>query len=242
MFGLVGAVVGTLAGIKTKEKEKKAKEKAIERMTRANIQSAEQLAAAGREAEADILRANQDAAVTAGMAAVEAEEALTPFADSNAFLQAQEEILSGLPVDDAFTQSIRQASTDFVRSRPEFNLSGPVGEELENQAGLTAQGMSPAMTQARLGAGQQGLAGVADVAQARRRGFQRLGDLAGSQAAQRAGVLIGQAPQLAQLSSGAREGRLLSDVVSQQYKTGVLEDLAGLAGTAFGTLMNRKPA
>ena len=233
------AVVSAAASIKAQRDQRKAERDAAQRIERANIESVEQLAEAGRLAEADIIRANKDAAISAGLAAMEAERALTPFADSEAFNRAQEEILSGLPVDDAFAQSIRQASTDFVRSRPEFDTSGKVGTELERQASITASGLSPEMTQDRLGAGQQGIAALTDIAQARQRGFQRLGDIAGSQATQRAGVIMGQTPQLAQLTTGAREARLLGDVAGQKFRTGVAESLAGLGGQLFGLRSRR---
>ena len=142
--------------------------------------------------------------------------------------------MGGLPISGEIANSIRQASTDFVRSRPEFNLSGPVGAELKRQADLSVSAATPAFTDAMLGAGQQGLAAMSDIAQIEQRGLQRLGDIAGSQAVQRAGVLVGQTPELAQLATGATEARLLGDVAGQQFQTSAAESLSGLAGQLYG--------
>lgn len=239
MGTLAVAVIGTAATIKSQRDQKKAQQNAAREQARANIESANQLARAGRLAEADILRANAEAAETAAMAAIEAEQPLLPFAESMSFQRAQDEILSGLPIDDAISSSIRQASTDFVRSRPEFNLSGPVGEAIETEADIIASGAQPSFTSGRLGMGQQGLAALADVAQVRQRGFQRLGDIVGSQASQRANVLTGQTAGLADLATGASEARLLGDVAAQQYRTGVGEQLANLGGQLYSLNRNR---
>ena len=92
---------------------------------------------------------------------------------------------------------------------------------------------TPQFRQALTAAGQQGLAGIADVSQIRQRGFQRLGDIAGSQAGQRASVLVGSTPQLADLAQGAGEARLLGDVAGQRFQASALEFVGKLGGQLF---------
>jgi len=234
MAAITSAVIATAVALKAQRDNKQAQQRAASSQRRANIEAAETLSNAGRKAEADILLANENAAITAGLAAQEAEQAMTPFADTQAFQRAQEDILSGLPVSGEIANSIKQASTDFIRSRPEFNLSGPVGREVERQGDLAVSSATPAFTDSMIGAGQQGLAATSDIAQIRQRGLQRLGDIAGSQAAQRSSVLIGQTPELAQLATGANEARLLGDVAGQQFQSSAAESLAGLAGQVYG--------
>lgn len=234
MAAITSAVVSTAVAIKAQRDQKKAQQSAAAAQRQANIESADILAKAGREAEADILRASGEAAVTAGLAAQEAEAALIPFADTEAFRRAQNDILGGLPISGEIANSIKQASTDFIRSRPEFNLSGPVGREVERQGDLAVSAATPAFSSSMIGAGQQGLAATSDIAQIRQRGLQRLGDIAGSQAAQRATVLVGQTPELARLATGASEARVLGDVAGQNFQANAAESLAGLAGQIFG--------
>jgi hypothetical protein len=234
MAVITTAVIATAVALKAQRDNRKAQQRAASAQRRANIESAAILEKAGRASEADILEANALAIESADLAAQEAQEALLPFADTQAFKQAQDQIMGGLPVSGAIADSIRQASTDFIRERPEFDLSGPVGSELERQGDLAVSSATPAFNSSLLGAGQQGLAASSDIAQINQRGFQRLGDIVGSQAAQRASVLVGQTPELARLATGASEARLLGDAAGQQFQASAAESLAGLAGTISG--------
>lgn len=233
MAAVTSAVVGTVAAVSSSRQQKKAQQSAANDQARAAIESAELLERAGREGEADILRTSAEAARTAAQAASEAEDPISQFADPTALIQAQEEIIGNLPVSGAIADSIRQSSLEFIQSRPEFSLEGPVGSEVERQADLAVGAATPQFRDALTAEGQKGLAGISDVSQIRQRGFERLGDIAGSQATQRASALVGATPQLANLAQSAGESRLLGDVAGQQFQTSAVESVAGLSGQLF---------
>lgn len=230
MAVITSAVIGTAVALNAQRENENAQQAAASSQRRANIEAAETLDRAGRESEAEILRANIEASVSSGLAAQEAADALTPFADSNAFKLAQESIISNLPVSGAIADSIRSASTDFIKSRPEFNLTSPVAAELDRQGDLAVSSASPAFDSSLQGAGQSDLAVIGDLSQIEQRGLQRLGDIAGSTGAQRASVLVGQTPELARLATGAQSARLLGDVAGQQFQSSAAGSLANLAG------------
>jgi len=225
------AVVGLGLALKGQQDNKKAQQNAANEQRQGAIQSANLLDKAGRSAEADILRQSALAAETSQLGATEAAAQLEPFADLQAVQRAQEEFIGNLPVSGAIADSIRQASTDFIRTRPEiFNLSPIVSREVDRQGDLSVSAASPQFRQNLLAAGQQGLAATSDVARIKSAGLQRLSDLEGGAASQRAGALVGANPQLSQLSASANEARLLSGVAGQRAQTQGLETLAGLAG------------
>ena len=233
MAAITSAVVGTAIAVKGSRDSKKANQRAADKQRDASIESANVLAKAGRAGEADILRQNALARHTSELATIESAEQLRPFADTSAFQRATDEFLGNLPVGGAIADSIRQSSIDFVSSRPEFSgMIGntPVGQEIERQGDLAVSAATPQFRDSLLQSAQSGLAGAADVAQIEQRGFNRLGDIAGSEAAQRSSILIGQGPQLAQLQTGADDARLLSSVAGQNFRTGATEQIAGLAG------------
>ena len=233
MAAITAAVVTTAVAVSSANRQKRAQENAARQQQQAAIQSAELLEKAGRLGEADIARQSAIAARTAADAIAAGTTPIQMFADPQAVIAAQEQIISNLPVSGPVADKIRAGSIDFIKSRPEFDFSGPLGSELERQADLSVSAATPNVTQALIGAAQQGLAGITDVSQIRQRGAQRLGQIAGSEAAQRATALIGQAPQLSQLASGAREARLLGDVAGQQARTSQLESIARLGGQLF---------
>lgn len=225
------AVVSTAVAVKGQRDAKKASQRAAEGQRQAAIESAALLDRAGRAGEADILRQSALAAGTSELGATEAAAQLEPFADLQAVQRAQEEFIGNLPVSGAIADSIRQASTDFIRTRPEmFDLSPVVSQEVDRQGDLSVSAASPQFRQNLLAAGQQGLAASSDVARIKSAGLQRLADLTGSTASQRAGVLVGATPQLAQLSASANEARLLSGVAGQRAQSQGVESLARLAG------------
>jgi len=225
------AVVGAAVSMKGQRDAKKAQQNAANEQRQGAIQSANLLDRAGRSAEADILRQSALAAETSQLGATEAAAQLEPFADLQAVQRAQEEFIGNLPVSGAIADSIRQASTDFIRTRPEmFNLSPIVSREVDRQGDLSVSAASPQFRDSLLSAGQQGLAATSDQAQIKRAVLQRLSDLAGSSSSQRAGALVGATPQLAQLSASANEANLLSGVAGQRFNTESAETLAGLAG------------
>ena len=236
MAGVTAAVIGAGAAIKGAVDSRKAAKKASKDVKEANIQSAAQLAEAGSKAEKDILAGAERAVETVGKGVLEAEGRIDPFVQpgQDAFTQAQEQIMGNLPISGPLADSIRNASTEFVRSKPHlFNLTQPVSREVDRQGDLTVSAVTPAFTENLLTAGQQGLAATGDVAGIRQRGLERLGDIAQGSASQRASAIVGQTPQLAQLSAGANEARLLGQAAGQQGTTNIAETLANLAGRNF---------
>lgn len=234
MAVITTAVVATAVAVKGQRDAKKANQRAADEQRQAAIQSANLLDEAGRAGEADILRQSALAAETSDRAAIDASAQLDPFADLQSIDKSMDQIIGNLPVSGAIGDSIRKASTDFIRTRPEmFNLSPVVSREVDRQGDLSVSAATPDFNNAMLAAGQQGLAATSDQAQIKRAGLQRLSDLSGSTASQRAGVLVGAAPQLASLASSAKESSLLSSVAGQRANTQTAESLAGLAGTLF---------
>ena len=234
MAGVTSAVVGAAAAVKGSMDAKKAQQKAADDQRSANIASAKQLDKAGREAEADILREQAKAAKTVGIGAERTIAQIEPFVGPGtlAFEMAQQEILSGIPISGPLSESIKSASTEFVKSRPGlFDTSSPViAAEVERQGDIAASGSRPAFRNDLLTSAQQGISAAGDVGGVEQRGLERLADIAGATGAQRASVLVGAGPQLATLSAGANEARLLSDVAGQRAGTNIAETLAGLAG------------
>jgi len=234
MVTAVAAVVSTAVAVKGQRDAKKASQRAADGQRQAALQSANLLDKAGKAGEADILRQSALAAETSSRGASEASAQLDPFADLQALERAQDEIIGNLPVSGAIADSIRKASTDFIRTRPEmFDLSPVVSQEVDRQGDLSVSAASPDFRNSMLAAGQQGLAATSDQAQIKRAGLQRLADLTGTTASQRAGVLVGAAPQLAQLQASGNEARLLSEVAGQRANTQTAESVAGLAGQLF---------
>ena len=226
------AIIGTAAAVKSARDQKKAQQSAANEQRQAQIQSANVLAEAGRKAEADILRQNAQAEYTSQLAAIEAEKPLKAFADVGAYKQAIENELNNLPVGGAIADSIRGSVDQFIASRPEFQ-----SEFLQDQAGrqgdLSVSAASPQFRDSMAQAGQQGLAAATDIARIRQASKNRLADLVGGTASQRAGVLVGQAPTLTNLSQGATEARILGEVAGQRFNTAATEQVAGLAGQLF---------
>lgn len=234
MAAITTAVVATAITVKGQRDQKKAQKRAAQDQRAAAIESANILASAGREAEAEIMRQNALAAETAALASIEAQEAIAPFADMTALEKATEEIIGNLPVSGAIADSIRQSSIEAVRSRPEFQMTGPIAREVERQGDLAVGAATPGFRQNLVGAAQEGLAATTDIAGIRSRGLGRLSDIAGGQAAQRASILVGQTPSLVDLSSQASEARILGDIAGQQGRARQAEAISGLAGQLFG--------
>ena len=233
---LIGAAVGSTAlAIKGQRDAKKASQSAAEGQRQAAIQSADLLDKAGKAGEADILRQSALAEETSIRGASEASAQLDPFADLQALELAQEQFIGNLPVSGAIADSIRAASTDFIRSRPEmFNISPVVDREVDRQGDLSVSAASPDFRNSLLASGQQGLAATSDQAQIKRAGLQRLADLSGNAASNRATVLVGANPALAQLQASSNEARLLSNVAGQRANAQTAESITGLAGQLFG--------
>lgn len=227
------AVVSTAVAVKGQRDAKKAQQNAANQQRAGALESARLLDAAGQAGEADIIRQNLLAREASNQAAEGAAEPLAPFADLTAYKQAIDDVVGGLPVGGAIADSIRNASIDFIRNRPEFDLSGAVGREVDRQGDIAVSGATPVFTDSLMSAGQQGLAASSDIAQIKQRGLNRLGDIAGAEGSARANIVIGQGPQLTQLASGAQEARLLGDVAGQQFRTNATESVAGLAGQLF---------
>lgn len=229
-MGIGAFIIGTAVSVKGQRDASKARKSAADKLERANIESAELLEEAGRKGEADILRAQTEAAKQAALGAEEAQARIQPFADPEAFRQAQQQILTGGPLTGPAAEAIRQAALRGAQAPGLAALTGPVGAEAQRQAGIAVSAAQPGITQGLLTAAQQGIAATGDIAGIRQRGLERLGDIAGAAGAQRASVLVGATPTLATLAGGAQEARLLGGVAGQQARTSTAETLAGLAG------------
>ena len=230
MAATTAAVVGAVVAVGSAASSSSARRGAARDASAARLESAELLEAAGRSADADILRSQAEALQTIALGAEEATESIQPFVEpgQEAFRQAQSQILSGAPLEGPLADSIRNASLAGVPSS--FDTSGPVGQELQRQADISVSAAQPAFTQNLSAAAQEGIAATGDVSAINRRGLERFADIAASSGAQRASALIGSTPQLAALSQGAQEARLLSDVAGQQFRTTTAEEIAQLAG------------
>ena len=225
------AVVGAVVAVGGAARNRNAQKDAANDLKNANIEGANQLAEAGRLAEADILLAQNRALDSLDVGASEASARILPFVQpgEEAFRMAQDQILSGGDNRGALAKSISSAAIQGANPNI-FDLSGPVGNEVLRQGDIAASGAQPIFTQGLLGAANQGVSAAGDVAGINQRALARTADIIGSAGAGRASVLVGQAPQLAQLSSGAQQGRLLADVVGQKFNTTAAETLAQLGG------------
>ncbi len=225
--GIVAAVVAIGVAVKNGQ----ARKEAAKDLQNANIKSANILASAGRDAEAGLLLAQNEAITALNLGAEEAEGRISPFATggAEAFQQAQSQIISGADVSGPLADSIRSASLSGA-SPAFFDTSGPVANEIQRQADLSVSGVTPEFNRALLQQGRLGVSATGDVAGIRSRALSRAGTLAGAGGAQRATVLVGQTPALAELATGAQEARLLGDIQSRQFNTQAAEELAKLAG------------
>ena len=229
MVSAVAAVVTTVATVKGARDQKKAQQAAADDQRSADIQSANLLAEAGRNAEADILRQKAKAEHASRMAEMEAIDPLQDFANIDAYNQSVDQIMSNMPIGGAIAESIKKSSIDYIQSRPEFQSSF-LRPETERQAELSVSAATPQFTESLVSAGQQGLAAATDIARIKQGGLNRLGDIAGGTASQRSSVLVGKTPELSNFSQSANESRLLSDVASQNFRANTVNQVAGLAG------------
>ncbi len=233
MAAITLAVVGTAIAIKGQRDTKKAQKKAAKKVSEASIQSAEQLREATRAGEIDILEAQRQAAQRVALGSVEAQARIQPFAAPGAlaFQRGKQQVLAGGRIGGGIGEAVRRASLSGIDPRV-FETAG-LGGELARQARISESGITPAFNQELLAAGRGGIAAAGDIGGIRGRGFERLADIVGATGAQRASLLVGSGPQLQQLSQGANEARLLSDVASQRARTSQIQTLAGLAGQIF---------
>lgn len=231
MAGITLGVIGTVATIGSAVDARNQRKKAAEGQRQAAFESAQQIEEAGDKAQADILRQNALAAERVALAAEEAQQRIDPFVEPGveAFNMAQNNLLQGGEITGPLADSIRTAAVSFAQRVPGAQ-SGPVANEINRQGTIAVGAATPQINQNLLTGAQQGIAAVGDVSQIRQRGLQRLSDLAQATGAQRASVLVGQAPQLANLQQQQGEANLLSNLASQQFRTNTAESLARLAG------------
>lgn len=230
-IGAVTSVIGLGTAIKGQQDTKDAQQEAARKQEEAARLSAEELELAGREAEADILRQQQEAAKRVSLGTEEAAARLDPLIGPGlrGFEQARA-LTDGGQLTGPLADAIRLASIEGAQS-PALNIGSPVTQRaIQEQGGLAVSRATPAITQNLLTAGQGGISALQDVAGIRSRGLERLADIAGATGAQRSSVLVGQAPQLQQLGSQQGQARLLGQVAGQQAQTAGIESLAGLAG------------
>ena len=233
MAAITAAVVGTAVAIKGQRDAKKAQQNALNQQSQANIESANILSKAGREAEADILRQNNIAGQTSSRGTIDAMSTLAPFVDYEAMKRSQNEIIGNLGLTGPIADSIRQGTAEYINSRPEFQNSNIMQGQAQRQGDLAVGAAGDDFRQRLLTTGQQGLAAATDVANIEQSGIQRLADLAGNTSSARSSLLIGQTGGLANLSSSANEARLLSGVAGQNAKANQFESLGNLAGQLY---------
>ena len=232
-FVVAPVVIGAGVAIYGQKQQEKAQKSALNDQRNASIQSANVLAGAGRAAEKDIIRANNQAGATSSRGALDAAKALEPFADYEAMQRAQDEIIGNLGLSGPIADSLRQASTSYIQSRPEFQNDNIMQGQVERQGDLAVGEAGQGFRQRMLSAGEQGLAAVNDVANIEQAGINRLADLAGNTGAARSSLLVGQTGDLANLSTSANEARLLSGVVGQNSQSDQFETLGNLAGQLY---------
>lgn len=235
MAAVTGAVIAGVTAavsIKNSQDTKKAQERAGDKATFANIESAQQLAEASALAEQELAGATGVAAQRSAQATQAAAEQILPFVGpgTEAFNQVQELILSGGTAQGPLADEIRAGALGAVEQPGLFNISEGIRPELGRQADLAVSQLTPDIRNQLLTSATQGIGATGDVSLIRSRGQQALADIVGGTSGQRASLLIGQTPALVQLSQGAAEGRLLSDIAGQQSRANIAETLAGLGG------------
>jgi len=238
--GVIGAVVAVGSAVSQRSQQKKAAS-AAKRAARGQeasaIESAQFLQKQGIEGERLIRESAIEAAATAGQIPAQAVEPLLRIAELGgaAFEGAAADILGGQPNSQAALSSII-GSTALAGSVgvPGADITDPVQAELARQAGLTGELAGRQFSGGLFDLGRQGVLAEADIAQIGSRGAARLGDIATQQASGRSAVLVGAAAPAASAIQGAGEARLLGDFAANRLKTQNREQLAGLAGQAFG--------
>jgi len=232
---IVGAVIAAGSAVDQSNKQKAA----AAGVQRANIENAQQLAAAGNSAQGAIQREQSRAIRASARGTARAADLMSPFLKpgQTAFRQASKGILSGSDIQGPLAGYIKGGAMDAARSAPFADLlegSPIVGRAIADQASIINSGFKPAFRRQQLAAAQGGLAAAGDLAGITQRGFDRIGDIVSSGTSQRASALIGQTPGLVELSSGANEAKLLGGIAGQQGNAAAVESLAGLAGTLMG--------
>jgi hypothetical protein len=224
------AVIGTVASVGSAVENRNARRSAARGQEQARIEGVELLTEAGRQGEQDLLEAETGARDRAAQGGTAAIEQIQPFAAGAAgqFAGAKNQILSNTG-NAGIQGSIRDASLSAADPNI-FDLSGPVGQESVRQADISASGAMPHFNQSALTSSLQGLAATGDIAGINQRDLNLQSQIVGAGAAGRASALIGSVPQLADLSAGATEARLLGSVAGQQGNSNIAEQLARLAG------------
>lgn len=242
MAGITSAVVGIGGSLLGARSQRRAQQRAARDQERATVESARILESAGRAGQGDIARQGSLAAQTAFQAAIDSAAPIEQFADVDAVRAAQNQIISNSY--PSFGSSISGAADEFIRSRPEFQGLG-LDAEIDRQANLAASAATPVFTGALTTAGQQGLAGVTDLSQLSQRGANRLAQIEGSVASNRANVLSGQTAGLANLAISGQDARALSQAAGQQARATGLEALAQFGGEVlepFEGIFAKKPS
>lgn len=240
--GVVAAVVSVGSAVSQRNQQKKqasAAKKAAAGQEASSIESAQFLQQQGIEGERLIRESAIEAAAIAGQIPAQAVEPLLRIAELGgaAFEGAASDILSGQPNSQAALSSIigQSALQGSLGVPTGQDMSDPVQAELARQAGLSGEIAGRQFSGGLFDLGRQGVLAAGDIAQIGSRGAARLGDIATQQATGRSASLVGAAAPAASAIQGAGEARLLSDFAANRLKTQQREQLAGLAGQAFGT-------
>ena len=224
------AVVGLGVGIYSSVTAGSAREEAAEDVEKAAAKSSRFLLRQGEEAEEEIRKSAEEALSMANQVAWDAAVPLAPFKEAGlgAFESVQDRIMGG---DPRMMAPISEAATAAVTSRPEiFNLSGPVGAEVQRQGELAAYGAEPAFMEGQLGLARTGVKAAGDLAGIEMRNRNRMAQLLQTSGAQRASALIGQTAPAAELILGGEQAALLGDVAGRNTRTAIIEELVKLGG------------
>lgn len=214
---------------------KQASDKAAKRQREAASQNVEFLQEQGAlGAEAIRVSAEEATAVAEGIPG-KAIAPLQPFADigRGAYDLGKAQVMGG-GGSPAMRAAVARAAKQAVTGSPISPESAAVQGALGRQSRLTGQRTDPSSRQQLLGLGlNAGVGGARDIAGIQQRGRERVGDIAASSTAQRAGVMLGQVPEMAGAMQTGQDARLLGSVGTNAAIAGFGENLGKLAGRYF---------
>lgn len=239
---VVGVAIAAGSAVSSRKQQKKqasASKKAARGQEASAIESAQFLQQQGIEGERLIRESAIEAAATAGKIPAQAVQPLLRIAElgGDAFSSAARDILGGQPSSQAALSDIigQTALAGSLATPTGAGITDPVQAELARQAGLTGEIAGRQFSGGLFDLGRQGVLAEGDIAQIGSRGSARLGDIATQQASGRSAVLVGAAAPAASAIQGAGDARLLGEFAANRLKTQNREQLAGLAGQAFGS-------
>tara|TARA_R110002153_G_scaffold191269_1_gene344222 strand:+ start:1335 stop:2045 length:711 start_codon:yes stop_codon:yes gene_type:complete len=229
------AVVGATVAVGSAVDGRNARKDAAKDVEDANIQSATQLAEAGRLGAADVRTGGKAARVDVNRGANDALSIIDPYAArGNAYYDRyKDRALSNSNGGDALANSVRSASINGVNKNI-YDTSRVVDREIKRQGGITASGIMPEYQSMILDQAKKGYQANSDRSRIENTRYGTLARIAAGEGAQIASALVGQGPALQQLGQGAEEARLMSDVASRNFTSGLAQTAATQIGKRFG--------